>query len=72
MYKQKNKKLCAGLAEDYIKWLRSINTIFKGKPYDLASSKFEMVGLMLYGDLRNTWEAIMTEHHQSGNNDGQE
>ena len=36
--------------------------IFKGKPCDNAASKFEMVGLLLYGDLRNTWEAIMTDH----------
>ena len=61
-YKQKFKKLSAGTAEDFIKWTRSLQLIFKGKPCDTAASKFEMVGLLLHGDLRNTWEAIMTEH----------
>ena len=61
-YKQKFRKLCAGTAEDFIKWPRSLQLIFKGEPCDSAARKFEMVGLLLYGDLRNTWEAIMTDH----------
>ena len=61
-YKQKFRKLCAGTAEDFIKWMRSLQLIFKGKPCNNAASKLEMVGLLLYGDLRNTWEAIMTDH----------
>ena len=48
--------------KDFIKWLRSMQTIFKGKPCDSAASKFEMVGLILYWDLRNIWEAIIAVH----------
>ena len=53
-YKQKFRKLCAGTAEDFIKWSRSLQIIFKGKPCESAASKFDMVGMLLYGDLCNT------------------
>ena len=61
-YKQKIRKLCVRTAEGFIKWTRNLHIIFKGTPCESAASKFEMVGLLLYGDLRNTWEAIMTDH----------
>ena len=38
-YKQKFRKLCAGTAEDFIKWTRSLQLIFKGKPCDNAAKK---------------------------------
>ena len=37
-------------------------TIFKGKPCTSPESKFEVTGLMLYGNLKDTWEAIMHEY----------
>ena len=37
-------------------------TIFKGKPCTCPESKFEVTGLMLYRNLKDTWEAIMYEH----------
>ena len=61
-YKQKFRKLCHGTAEDYLKWHRSLQTIFKGKPCTSPEAKFEMTGLMLFGNLKDTWEAIMHEH----------
>ena len=61
-YKHKFRKLCHGTAEDYLKWHRSLMTIFKGKPCTSPESKFEVTGLMLYGNLKDTWEAIMHEH----------
>ena len=61
-YKQKFRKLCAGAAEDFIKWTRSLQIIFKGKPCESSARKFEIVGLLLYGNLRNTWEVIMIDH----------
>ena len=54
--------MCAGIAEDFIQWSHSLQTIFKGKSCDSAASKFEIVSLLLYGDLRNTEEDIITEH----------
>ena len=62
MYKYKFKNLCAGSAEDFIKWVRSMQIIFKGYPSDSAVLKFEMVGIILYGVIRNTWKAITTKH----------
>ena len=53
-YKQKFRKLCHETAEDYLKWHRSLMTIFKGKPCTSPESKFEMTGLMLYGNLKDT------------------
>ena len=61
-YKQKFRKLCHGSAEDFLKWARSLQAVFKGKPCTSPESKFEMTGLMLYGNLKDTWEAIQAEH----------
>jgi hypothetical protein len=61
-YKQKFRKMCHGTAEDYLKWHRSLMTIFKGKPCTTPEAKFEMTTLMLFGNLKDTWEAIMHEH----------
>ena len=61
-YKQKFRKLCHGTAEDYLNWHRSLMTIFKGKTCTSPESKFKVTGLMLYGNLKDTWEAIMHEY----------
>ena len=61
-YKQKFRKLCHGSAEDFLKWARSLQTVFKGKPCTSPESRFEMTGLMLYGNLKDTWEAIQADH----------
>ena len=61
-YKQRCRKLCHGLAEDYLKWARSLQDIFRGKHCTSPEAKFEMTGLMCYGNLKDTWEAIMNTH----------
>jgi hypothetical protein len=45
-----------------LKWTRSLQTVFKGKPCTSPESKFEMTRLMLYGNLKDTWEAIQDDH----------
>ena len=61
-YKQKFRKLCHGSAEDFLKWARSLQTVFKGKPCTSPDSRFEMTGLILYGNLKDTWEAIQADY----------
>ena len=62
MYKQKFRKLFHGTSKDDLKWARSLQTIFRGNPCSSAVAEFEITGLMLYGNLKDTWEAIMNEH----------
>ena len=61
-YNHKCRNLCNGAAEEFMIWNNSLQTIFKGKPCDNPESKFEMMDLMLYGNLKDTWDAIMQEH----------
>ena len=53
-YKQKFRKLCHGSAKDFLKWARSLQTVFKGKACTSPESRFEMTGLMFYGNLKDT------------------
>ena len=53
--RQSIKKLCTGDAEAYIKWHKQLDQVILGKPCDNTKSKFEIVEMMLYGDLKDTW-----------------
>ena len=53
---------CDGTAEDYLKWAKSLQTIFRGKPCTSHESKYEMTGLILYGNLKDTWDTLVHEH----------
>ena len=55
---QSVKKLCTGDAESYIKWHKQLDQVVKGKPCDTNKAKFEIVEMMLYGDLKDTWVEI--------------
>ena len=52
------KKLCTGDAEAYIKWHKQLDQVITGKPCDTNKAKFEIVEMMLYGDLSDTWLEI--------------
>ena len=56
--RQSIKKLCTGDAEAYIKWHKQLDQVILGKPCDNTKSKFEIVEMMLYGDLKDTWQEI--------------
>ena len=40
-YNQEFRKICHSSAEDYLKWARSLQTIFRGKPCTSVESRFE-------------------------------
>ena len=50
---QSVKKLCTGDAEAYIKWHNQLDQVITGKPCDTNKAKFEIVEIMLYGDLND-------------------
>ena len=56
--RQSIKKMCTGDAETYIKWHKQLDQVILGKPCDNTKSKFEIVEMMLYGDLKDTWQEI--------------
>ena len=56
--RQSIKKLCTGDAKAYIKWHKQLDQVILGKPCDNTKSKFEIVEMMLYGDLKDTWQEI--------------
>ena len=51
-------KLCKSNAKTYIKWYKQLNQVIAGKPCDTKKAKFEIVQMILYGDLKDTWHEI--------------
>ena len=56
--RQTIKKLCTGDAEAYIRWHKQLDQVITSKPCDTNRAKFDLVDMMLYGDLKDTWQEI--------------
>ena len=52
------QKLWTGDAEAYIEWHKQLDQVITGKPCDTNKARFEIVEMMLYGDLSDKWLEI--------------
>ena len=59
----------SGTVEDLLLWGHEIADIIKGNPLKLAPWRFEMVHVMLDGEARDKWDAIVEETTMTGRKD---